>query len=112
MKLPNLERVYFEDGSTDDIFPFIRSSPKLKIVKFYRLQGGSHYRGFFDLTLFNKERKKLAGACKVIIYINENLICWHMASNYKIKYKLVELDRFQWFEWKELNTQYRHNKLK
>lgn len=59
-KLPNLGRIYFFESSSDHVFPFVRLSTKQRAVKLYRLQGGSHCsKGFFDLTIYNKERTKL-----------------------------------------------------
>lgn len=111
-KLPNLERIQFWDATTDHIFPFIRGSPKLEEVKIGRLSDGSHYtRGFFNLAVFNEERKRLNSVRKVIIYVSENHVVGHIWSNHRISYEFVELQRIEWSEWKELNSAYRYLSL-
>lgn len=101
-KLPNLERVYFYEISTDDILPLIKYSPKLRTIKIFRLIGGTFYKNHFDLSVYNMERAKLKGARKVTIYIDEYFVMQpHM------DYKLVKLERFDWFDWKQLSSKFR-----
>lgn len=107
--LPNLERIYFNQASTDDILPFIRSSAKLKTIKIKRFQSGT--RGFIDLLALNREREKFLGAKKLTIYIDQYFILSAKWSNEPTRCKFVELRRFESFEWEELNANFRNHHL-
>lgn len=86
---PNLHQVDLQCvNSIDQLLPFIRCLPKLKkinIDKFLREGEGFHF-GYYDddenekdkkdeiyidLSKLHEERKKLSGACKLIIHVPE-----------------------------------------
>lgn len=104
-KLPNIEKIYFIYTNSKEILPFIRKSPKLKTILLKR----RYYAAEFpDLIQMNQERKKLAGARKVAIYLCENNF---LASKWGIKktnLEMIELRRFESFEWNYLNSHFRH----
>lgn len=58
----------------------------------------------FDLSVFNRERKKLRGARKVTIYVDEEFLVQPHTG-----YELGELKRFEWFDWKVLCSKYRYD---
>lgn len=57
----------------------------------------------------NKERKKLAGARRVTIYINDRLILVSKWMKEATNLDLIELRRFESFDWNDLNSHFRHN---
>lgn len=109
--LRNLKRVYFSNLTSTRILPFIRYSRKLKRIKIKKLIEGMFFRnGILDVRALNKEREKLNGAQKVTIYLREEIYLatkWTMKS---IDFSLVELKRFESFEWKDLNARSRYFK--
>lgn len=110
--LPNIERIYFTEATTDTILPFICKSSRLTTIKIKRFLGGSHYvNGSIDLLALNEEREKLNGAKRITIYVNENLILLWRWKNHPIRCKLIELRRFYSHEWPQLNSNYRCNHL-
>lgn len=111
-QLPNLESIYFTEAKTDHILPFIQHSPKLKSIQIKRFCAGTHYvRGFIDLTTLNDERAKLENARKVTIYVNEYFVLSSKWANKPIKYKFIEMRRFEASEWDELNSTNRNYRL-
>lgn len=95
-KLPNLERIFFYEASSDHLFPFVKFSPKLKAIKIYRFHIGRHAESEY-LSVFNRERKKLKGAQKLTIYLHE-----YTVLRTKSNFEMVTLGRYEWFEWNEL----------
>lgn len=64
--LNKLERIYFNQATSDDIFVFIANSAQLKEITVQCLPYGIHfYRGVLDLPALNEERKKLNTTQKV-----------------------------------------------
>lgn len=111
-KFPNLERIYFSQSSTDAIYPFICGSTKLKAIKIKRLHGGIHFRrGCIDLPALNKEREKLNGAKKVSIFVDEYFVLLAKWSNIPTRCRLVEVKRFESYDWNELNANFRNRHL-
>lgn len=101
-----LERVSFKHAFLNEILPFVLHSPKLKELKvrrYYRQFGRNNEfdingKCFFkenilDLMAINNERKKLNGACRVEIYVSEEVF---FATKWAIgvtHYHLVGLKR-------------------
>lgn len=102
----NLERVSFKHAFLDEILPFVLHSSKLKELKvkrYYRQFGRNNEfdvngKCFFkdnilDLKALNNERMKLSGACRVEIYVSEEVF---FATKWAIgvtNYHLVGLKR-------------------
>lgn len=76
--------------------PFIQNSKKLKEIKmeFFR----NDHNGDIDPVLMNSERKKLNGAHKVMIYVEEKdylRIKWRYS---KSNFDLIELRRHEFYD--------------
>lgn len=100
-KLPNVERIYFSKITFDRILPFIRHTTRLKQIRIRQLKDECK---ILDLLTMNKERKKLSGACKVHIYVKEDVyLATKWASN-TIDLSLIELKRYDSMEWEELSA--------
>lgn len=110
--LPNLERAYFYTISIDDILPLIKYSIKLRTIKIVKVmsifvEGENCWystQAEFDLSMYNRERKKSIGARKVTIYVDESFLL-----QLNTDYDLVKLKRFEWFDWKGLSSKYRYD---
>lgn len=93
VSFPNLQKVHLAEISTiDQLLPFIRRLPKLKELSVSQC----HPIGFeIDILTLNEERKKLAGTCKVIIYLSEDAyLATKMApKNLYIKHELIDIKR-------------------
>lgn len=61
--LPKLEQITFCEIQSKALFPFMRHSKKLKIIKVFHL-----FDGVLDIEALNKERKMLGNAGQVTIY--------------------------------------------
>ncbi|XP_031633899.1 uncharacterized protein LOC116347457 isoform X2 [Contarinia nasturtii] len=69
--LPNVQQLYTINITVDRIWLVIRSWPKLKEIRIRHLFEGIQYRKL-DLVALNRERRKLAGAQKITIYLTED----------------------------------------
>lgn len=90
----NLERLYLFDPTCEQILSFIRHSAKLVVLKV-----GSRFGQDINLLSWNKEREKLSGARKVIIYVPENVYLATKWATKKIEYDLVKLKRENSYNW-------------
>lgn len=108
-KFPNLERLYLNIATTEQILPFIRASSRLKMIKIADFMDSTHLRhGFIDVVALNEEREKLPNASKIIIYIEESMVLSTKWANKPTSSKFLELRRFGSAEWDELNTDFRN----
>lgn len=98
--LINVQRVFFDFATSDDIIPFIRYAPKVKEIKVDRLKRGRYFKeGVVNLAALNKERKELACANKITIYVSENVFLSTKMAIMKTEYSLVTLKRAYAVEW-------------
>lgn len=89
----HIQRLYVSNGSVDDILPFVQQSPNLTKIYF---DGNA-----MKLSMLNRERAKLAGARKVVIYIPERMFLdtkWTI-GNGDINLEFVEMRRANSIEW-------------
>ncbi|XP_055306370.1 uncharacterized protein LOC129570696 [Sitodiplosis mosellana] len=86
--LINLEQLFIKPVSSHDLLPFIRRSAKLKDVDLVVFQGK-----VLDIAALNKERKKLVGARKVNIYVNEDVYLATKWATTDTSLELIELKR-------------------
>lgn len=107
-KVPNLQRlstfVPFDaapDRSIDTIFAFVRSSKLLSKILWHDKSNES----ILDLSALNKERKKLAGACKVIIYVHNELFLATKLAN-GLSRSLVEIKRLESLQLNDFDKWY------
>ncbi|XP_031636499.1 uncharacterized protein LOC116349275 [Contarinia nasturtii] len=95
--LIKLERFYIDNGSIDNIMPFIRRSPKLNKIKFLPRNKGV----ILNLTMLNSERAKLVGARKIIIYTRDDVFLatkW-TTRNGDTNLSFIEMRRADSIEW-------------
>lgn len=84
VNLKSLERLTLSNAVTvNDIVPFVRCSSKL-----YRIQANFN-DGLLNLFKLNKERKQLATARKIIIYVSDNVF---LETKWTAKYGEINLD--------------------
>lgn len=96
----NLERVYFRRCRTVDILPFIRYARNLKKIKIDNWEESSRFKnGIIDLPSLNEERKRFAGACKVTIYVKEDIFLSTKFAMTNTELSLVNLERAEAVEW-------------
>ncbi|XP_055296108.1 uncharacterized protein LOC129565347 isoform X1 [Sitodiplosis mosellana] len=98
--LMNVERVCIGQGKVEEIIPFLRYARKVKEIKVGRLDEGAHFEnGVIDLPALNKERKGLAGASKITIYVHEDVFLATKMALMKTDFSLVTLKRAEAVEW-------------
>lgn len=92
--LNKLERIYFNQATTDDIFVFIKNSAQLKEITVECLPYGIHfYKGVLDLPTMNDERKKLNTEQKVTVYVAENIYLATKWAMNNTEFRLIEIKR-------------------
>lgn len=102
-KLINLEKIYSEKATSDEIRLFVRHSKKLNTIQVkYLTQGGitldaSIFNGnILDVKTLNKERNQLNGARKLRIFISDKIF---VATKYAISqtnsFNLIEIRRVE-----------------
>lgn len=97
----NLERIDFNSASTCQFFPFLYHTPTLKTMRVYSVSDKNEFDCIFDLTMINREREKLAAACKVTIYIDEEVYLGTKWVIGIINCRLIELKRVDSYDWDE-----------
>lgn len=98
--LRNLERMYLANATFDDILAFCRYAPNLKRIKI------QHFSNEFiasdemlDVRFLNRERQKLDGANKMVIFVMEQLYLKTKRTLGRTNFDLVELKRVESCEW-------------
>lgn len=99
--LVKLEKICLWKASLCDIIPFVRYSSRLHAIKIHNFMNNTVQCKTYSCcnSALNKERKKLIGACKVTIFIEENIILAAKWEQIKTKSKLVEIKRVESHEW-------------
>lgn len=95
---PNLRQAHINGVRTDQLLPFIRRSAKLKELSIkVILFPFDTTECQLDLKTLNDERKKLPGACKLIIFVRENvyLKTKEATRNLYSNYELIEIKRIE-----------------
>lgn len=87
--LTNLEELIIDDSKIDYILPFLRYSSNLKryATNFPRI---FHNNCALDLITYNQERKQLANACKITIYVHDR---FYIPT--KLRYNNLNLSHIQ-----------------
>lgn len=86
----HLEKIHFNKASFDDILPFIRHSITMKQIIFDNLCEETHFQDeIIDAWALNEERKQLAGAHKIIIFIPQSIFLANKGTM-NLKFSLVE----------------------
>lgn len=99
-RFANVERIFIQTAGPVDILPFIRYSAKVKTIYVGLLLDGTHYENnVVDLVALNKARKRLHGACKLTIYVEEKVFLATKWAAEPTKCSLIELNRAGATEW-------------
>lgn len=99
--LGGLKRVFLFNASLADILPFIRCSVNLMKIKVYPKDETSFTDGILNLAVLNKEREKLPGARKVMIYVPDKMFLktkWAVKDG-NIDFDFVEMQRYDLYSW-------------
>lgn len=100
--LNNLQRLFLNNASFEDLLPFLCHSVKLNVVKFSpKNEHNGMNRGIFKLLTSNGEREKLFGARKVIVYVPDNIFLatkWSI-NNGCTNLNMVEIKRTHAYAW-------------
>lgn len=99
--LTKLERIHFQNASTDDIRPFFQHCKRLKAVKVYEMRGGSLLEdgAALNLDALNRDREILGISRKVKICTEERI---YLATKNQIKNlgsDRVDIARWDSDEW-------------
>lgn len=96
--LVNVERINFIRIKSDTIIPILRHAPRVKDIKVDHLDEGTHFKNdVINLFALNEERKTLARACKVTIYVDEKCFLSTKWATSNIDLSLVTLKRNEAF---------------
>ncbi|XP_055310988.1 uncharacterized protein LOC129573876 [Sitodiplosis mosellana] len=87
-RLMNLERLFIARPNFEDLLPFIRRSINLKYVEIYLFKGK-----VLEIYALNKERKKVEGARKVTIYVDEDVYLATKSAKAETLLGLIEIKR-------------------
>ncbi|XP_055301582.1 uncharacterized protein LOC129568074 isoform X1 [Sitodiplosis mosellana] len=98
-QLPNLERIYFKFAETKHFLPFIYRCPKLKEMKIDVVHDRAKFNCILDLPALNRDRKKLDGARKITIFIDEHVFLATKWATERTEFSLIEIQRGYTREW-------------
>ncbi|XP_031635735.1 uncharacterized protein LOC116348765 [Contarinia nasturtii] len=98
--LVNVERVYLRLVDSDQLTQLIRHAPKVKEIKVEQLVEGTYFeRLVIDLPALNNERKQLAGACKITLYVDDFVFVTTKYALFQTDFSKIELKRADAVEW-------------
>lgn len=99
--LDNLERIFIQNATYNQMIPFICRSTKLNKFKIFPKDENCFNAGIICLPFLNREREKLDGARKVTVYVPDNVFLktkW-ATKNGEINFTSVEMKRADSYEW-------------
>lgn len=98
-KLPNLRRLYIEDGDPSFVRPFIRYAANLEEIILEHFESDEEGQSIKvdDFVALDNERKQLVGASKITIYLDEDLFL-NLKWTKTTKFSLIELKRTESFQ--------------
>lgn len=94
--LINLEEIYIQIDIIHAIIPFLRLSPKLYRIYVYKMGLNHGFNGNIKknhLSMINKERTKLNGACKTTVYLPDEAYVQIKCKSNVLNYSLIEVKR-------------------
>lgn len=111
--LANLEKIVLWEANIEDVLTIIRHSVKIKEIKIRTLKEKGRFSAEFNekkyfyqnrlnLVALNHERKNILGACKVQIFVNEDIYIATKWTTGETKHTLVELKRIMLHEWNDI----------
>ncbi|XP_055303090.1 uncharacterized protein LOC129568812 isoform X2 [Sitodiplosis mosellana] len=90
--LTNLERILIQEATYNDLLPFVRHSVNLKHMKIFAKEAKQFKGETINLGKLNREREKLFGARKLIIYIEDNVF---LATKRTARYGDINLNMIE-----------------
>lgn len=99
--LRNLERVFIQNVTYNQMIPFIRRSKKLNKFKVIPKEDACFNGGVIKLATLNREREKLTDARKVTVYVPDNVFLKtkQAMKNGEINLHFIEMKRASSYEW-------------
>lgn len=107
--IPHVEIIHIKEAKIDDILPFIRLSPNVSKIRVGRLlkENDLHFKDNpIDLVALNKERKKLAGARKITLFLKERIYLATKWAAMKTECSLIQIKRSDPKQIKLFNPHY------
>lgn len=92
-QLYRLEQIHFKCAQLEDFQPFIRCSPNLRRIKIDLLLNKEKFKCILNLNAMNAERKLLARARKVTVYIDEEVFLATKWRTGKSEFEFIEIRR-------------------
>lgn len=94
--LIKLEGLRLTNATFKNILAYIRYAPNLKSIQIQNLLIKDHVNNeVLDVSFLNRERQKLIGANKVVIYVKEHLFLLTKWATKRIDLDLIELKRIE-----------------
>lgn len=94
--LIKLEGIRLTNATFKNILAYIRYAPNLKSIQIQNLLIKDHVNNeVLDISLLNRERQKLIGANRVVIYVKEQLFLLTKWATKRINLDLIELKRIE-----------------
>ncbi|XP_031638902.1 uncharacterized protein LOC116351014 [Contarinia nasturtii] len=101
--LMDIERIYMEKATFNEVLQFIRYAPRVTHIKIYSLNDGTYFNNkVLDLEALNEDRKVLQGARKITIYVDEEIFLATKWTYQTTKIQNIEIKRSQSTEWESL----------
>lgn len=108
--LMNVERVFIEFTQIIYILPIIRHLVNVKVLYVDHLWRGTYFEnGIVNVVALNEERAQLEGACKLTIYVKENI---YLAAKWTLlptKCSLIELGRAECYKFGNQKFGWKYN---
>lgn len=93
--LINVERIHITSFAFLYVLPFVRYSAKVKVINYV----GNHGTHSVDVVALNKIRANLNNACKLTIYVHEDIYLVTKWKSLPTKCSLFELKRIGAYEF-------------
>lgn len=108
INLTKIERLYFQQASTEDFQPFFQHSKRLKTVKVDEINGGNLLENGTTLNLhaLNSERERLQINRRVSICVKENIYLATKNRKKNLHLAHVEVARWDSEEWNVFDQRY------
>lgn len=97
----NLESIFFGVTTLSHVMLFIKQTKRLSKfrIDYLQVDGKKEKEKIIDLSLLNSERKKLTGARKITLYVEEELFLATKWANQEIDLDFIQLKRIDSYNW-------------